>query len=83
MKAITYTAARENLAETMKSVCEDHAPVIVTSKRDRSIVMIALEDFETLQETAHLMRSPKNLKRLVTSILELENGKGKARKLVA
>ena len=83
MKAITYSAARENFSQTMKSVCENHDPVIVTSKNDRSIVMISLEDFEALQETAYLMRSPKNLKRLITSIVELEKGKGKVRKIAA
>jgi antitoxin YefM len=76
MKAITYTAARENLASTMTAVCDDHDPVIITRNRDQAVVMMSLEDFESLQETAYLLRSPANAKRLLTSIGSLEKGKG-------
>jgi len=58
MKAITYTAARQNLAKTMENVCKDHAPVIVTRKTTDSVVLISLEDYEALEETAYLLRSP-------------------------
>jgi antitoxin YefM len=63
MHAISYTAARENLASTMDRVCADHAPVIITRNRDQSVVMLSLEDFEALEETAYLMRTPANAKR--------------------
>ncbi len=76
MKAITYTAARESLANTMDRVCFDHDPVIITRNRDQAVVMISLEDYESLQETAYLLRSPANARRLMESIAELENGKG-------
>lgn len=49
MKAISYTAARENLASTMSEVCEDHVPVIITRKRNQSVVMLSLEDYDSLQ----------------------------------
>ena len=39
MNAISYTAARENLASTMDRVCEDHTPVIITRNRDQSVVI--------------------------------------------
>ena len=65
MKAITYTAARENLASTMDQVCLDRDPVIITRKREQSVVMISLEDYEALEETAYLLRSPANAKRLI------------------
>jgi antitoxin YefM len=81
MNAITYTAARENLASTMDQVCRDRAPVIITRNRDQSVVMLSLEEFESLEETAHLLRSPVNAKRLLASIESLENGKGKSRKI--
>ena len=71
MKAISYTAARENLASTMDKVCEDHNPVIITRNRDQSVVMISLEDFESLEETAYLLRSPANAKRLAESVAQL------------
>ena len=75
MKAITYTAARENLAQTMSQVCNDRDPVIITRKREDAVVMMSLEDYESLEETAHLLRSPANAKRLMESIEAAENGK--------
>ncbi|GAA5484496.1 type II toxin-antitoxin system Phd/YefM family antitoxin [Haloferula sargassicola] len=81
MKAISYTAARETLAATMQSVCEDREPVIITRKRDQAVVMISLEDFESMQETAYLRRSPANAERLDAAIAQLEAGQGKERAL--
>ena len=75
INAITYTAARENLAATMDSVCADHDPVIITRNRDQAVVMMSLADYESLQETAYLLRSPANARRLLESISELK-GKG-------
>ena len=74
MNAITYTAARENLASTIDRVCIDRDPVIITRKRSQAVVMISLEDYEALQETAYLLRSPANAKRLVASIEAAEQG---------
>ena len=79
MNAISYTAARENLASTMDRVCSDHTPVIITRNRDQSVVMLSLEDFEALEETAYLMRSPANAKRLFEAIHALDSGKGVVR----
>ncbi len=75
MNAITYTAARENLASTMDKVCADRDPVIITRKREQAVVMIALEDYEALEETAYLLRSPANAKRLIESIEAAEKGR--------
>lgn len=76
MRAITYTAARENLAATMDRVCLDHDPVIITRNRDQAVVLMSLEDYESLQETAYLLRSPANAKRLFESMMELQGKKG-------
>jgi antitoxin YefM len=65
----------------MKEVCENHEPVIITRQKAESVVMLALDDFRALEETAYLLRVPKNAKRLLESIAELERGGGKARKL--
>ena len=72
---MTYTAARENLASTMDRVCADHDPVIITRNRDQAVVMVSLDDYESLQETAYLLRSPANAKRLLDSIESLNQGK--------
>jgi antitoxin YefM len=81
MNAITYTEARENLAKTIQDVCRDHVPVIITRKRENSVVMISLEDYDSLTETAYLLKSPKNARRLLAALDELEQGKGKEREL--
>lgn len=81
MDAITYTTARANLAKTMDQVCEDHSPVIITRNKAESVVMMSLEDYEALQETAYLLRAPKNARRLLESIAELEEGGGQERNL--
>jgi antitoxin YefM len=79
MTAISYTAARENLAATMDKVCEDHAPIIITRNRDQAVVMMSLEDYEALEETAYLLKNPKNAKRIMRAITQLDAGKGVAR----
>ena len=81
VKSITYTAARENLASTINRVCEDNAPVVITRNRDQAVVMLSLAEYESLQETAYLLRSPANAKRLLKSIESLESGKGVRKKL--
>jgi len=81
MKAITYTAARERLAATMQRVCEDHAPVVITRRRDQAVVMLALDDYEALEETAYLLRSPRNARRLRDAVAQLRDSKGTERKL--
>ena len=82
MDAISYTAARTNLAITMEQVCEDHSPVIITRNKSQSVVMISLEDYEALQETAYLLRAPKNARRLLESVAELEQGGGQEKELL-
>lgn len=79
MKSITYTAARENLAGTMQRVCEDHDPVVITRKRNQAVVMVALEDYDAMEETAYLLRSPRNAGRLRTAVAQLRAGKGTRR----
>ncbi|MFC1603300.1 type II toxin-antitoxin system Phd/YefM family antitoxin [Pseudomonadota bacterium] len=81
MKAVSYTAVRSNLAKTMEHICDDHEPVVITRKNERSVVMLSLEDYESLEETAYLLRSPKNTRRLIESISQLENGAGSQREL--
>jgi len=76
LDSISYTAARSNLAKTMEKVCNDHAPMAITRKGQDTVVMISLEDYQALEETAYMLRSPKNLRRLIEAIGELEAGRG-------
>jgi len=82
MDAITYTTARQNLAQTMNRVCVDHDPIIITRNNQQSVVMMSLEDYNALQETAYLLRHPKNAQRLLASIAQLESGQGQVRELL-
>lgn len=82
MDAISYTNARSNLAKTMERVCDDHDPVIITRKNQRSVVMISLEDYQALEETAYLLRSPENARRLLESVAELESSGGTEHELI-
>ncbi len=81
MDAISYTNVRANLAQTMDRVCEDHEPLVITRNRQQSVVMISLEDYKALEETAYLLRAPKNAKRLLDAVASLESGQGQERSL--
>ena len=81
MDAMTYSKARANLARTMERVCDNHEPMIITKKGDNAVVMISLEDYRSMEETAYLLRSPKNARRLLESIAQLEQGGGAGKSL--
>jgi antitoxin YefM len=83
MRATSFSELRRNLAGEIERVTDDHEPVIITRGGGKpSAVLVSLEDFASYEETAYLLRSPQNAKRLLKSIAELEQGKGKVRKLV-
>ncbi len=82
MDAISYSTVRANLAATMDKVCNDHAAVIITRKGDASVVMLSLHDFQALEETAYLLRSPANTRRLLNAMADLSSGGGTERALV-
>lgn len=75
MDAINYTTARKNFAKTMDKVCDDHEPLIITRENAKPVVMMSLEDYNAIEETAYLLRSPANAERLRTSIKQYEQGK--------
>lgn len=74
MNAITYSHARQHLAATIDRVCADRDPVIITKKGKDAVVLMSLEDYESLEETVYLLRSPANAKRLLASIEAAEQG---------
>lgn len=81
MDSISYTSARSNLAKTMEKVCVDHAPIAITRKGEGAVVMISMDDYQALEETAYLLRSPKNMRRLLGAVSDLEAGTGTERDL--
>ena len=74
-QAITYSEARQNLAETMNRVCDHQEPVIITRPKSPSVVMMSLEDYNSIMETAYLLRSPANAARLRAAIQAADTGK--------
>jgi len=81
MNALTYTYTRQHLAEVMRSVNEDHVPVVVTSQRGKPVVILSLDDYQAFEETAYLLRNPQGAKRLLESVEELRAGGGQTREL--
>ena len=83
MRTTSYSDLRKNLAATLDRVTEDHEPVVITRDRGKpAAVLISLEDFASYEETAHLLKSPRNAERLLAAINELDAGEGVERKLL-
>lgn len=73
----SYTELRENLASYLDRVVDDREIVVVKRRGARDVAIIAADDLAGLQETAYLLRSPANAKRLLESLRELDRGRGK------
>ncbi len=71
MDAISYTQARLSLSEVMARVTENHEPLIITPRKGKATVLIALEDFNSWQETTYLIRSPANAADLLEAVKEI------------
>jgi len=82
MDIVNYSSLRNNLASVLDKVNDDHAPVVITRQNGKAAVIISLEDFKSYEETAYLMSSVKNAKRLNASVAQLEKKRGKPRKLI-
>jgi antitoxin YefM len=65
----------------MTRVCQNHEPIIITRNNADSVVMLSLDDYKALEETAYLLRTPKNARRLLASIAQLESGQGTQQEL--
>ncbi|WP_245177231.1 type II toxin-antitoxin system prevent-host-death family antitoxin [Geodermatophilus sp. DF01-2] len=81
MRTMTYSESRARYAETLNAVVDDREEVIITRAGRDPVVMVALEDYEALKETAYLLRNPANARRLLASIERLEAGSGVPRDL--
>jgi antitoxin YefM len=82
MDAINYSELRKNLKSTMDRIISDHEPVIVTRRNGGNVVMVSYEDYAAIEETAYLLKSPENARRLRESIESYRNGEGKHRDLI-
>lgn len=82
MRTMSYTESRARYAEVLDSVADDREEVVITRAGHPSVVIVSLEDFESLRETAYLMRSPANARRLLDAMERLEAGDGVAHDLL-
>jgi antitoxin YefM len=76
MRTMTYSESRAKYAETLNAVVDDREEVVITRAGHEPVVIVSLEDYQSLKETAYLLRSPENARRLLTSIDRLESGRG-------
>ena len=76
MRTLSYTESRAKYAETLNAVVDDREEIVITRAGHESVVMVALDDYESLKETAYLLRNPANARRLLNSIERLEHGRG-------
>jgi antitoxin YefM len=83
MDALTYSYTRQHFAEVMRQVNDDHAPVVVTSQRSKPVIIMSLDDYQALEETAYLLRHPKGAQRLMEAVEELRSGGGEFRELAS
>ncbi|MBR3663454.1 MAG: type II toxin-antitoxin system prevent-host-death family antitoxin [Desulfovibrio sp.] len=74
-EAISYSEARKNLAKYMDETCDAHDPIIITRQKSRPVVLMSLEDYNSITETSYLLRSKNNAKRIFEAINQIESGK--------
>jgi len=82
MDAFNYSYTRQHLTAVMDKVGQDHAPVMITRQKGAPVVMMSLDDYNALEETAYLLRSPKNVQRLMNAVAALRTTGGTVRELI-
>ncbi|WP_439671126.1 Antitoxin [Cupriavidus necator] len=71
MNVLTCREVRASFKQTLDSVCKDHKPTVITRRRGEHVVMMSLDDYNSIQETLHLLGSEKNALRLRESLAGL------------
>ncbi|MBN8817287.1 MAG: type II toxin-antitoxin system prevent-host-death family antitoxin [Sphingomonas sp.] len=82
MKALSFSDARANFKAVMDRVVADKAPITITRRKAESVVMVSESEWASIEETLHLLSSPRNAERLLAAIKDLDAGKGEARELI-
>lgn len=82
MQTINISDARANMKKLLDRVVAGKAPITITRQTGEGVVMISQSEWEAMEETFHLLRSPANAKELLESIAELDSGKGTERELI-
>ncbi|MGB4777979.1 type II toxin-antitoxin system Phd/YefM family antitoxin [Microbacterium sp.] len=82
MRILSYSESRAKYAEVLDSVVNDREEVVITRAGHEPAVILSLADYESLRETAYLLRSPANARRLLDAMEELESGRGQVHELI-
>ncbi len=82
MNILTFSEARASLKSVMDDVCNDHTPTVITRVSGEHVVMLSLADFNSMEETMHLLGSAKNASRLMESVAQIKAGKAQGRELI-
>ncbi len=82
MKTMSYSESRARYAEVLSAVVEDQEEIVITRAGHESVVIVSLDEYESLKETAYLLRSPANARRILQAIERLDAGKGTAHELI-
>jgi len=82
MQVVSYSNARAGLKQVMDGVCMNHEPTVITRQKGDHVVMMSLQDYNSMEETLYLMASPNNARRLMQSIEQVRAGKTKVRALI-
>jgi antitoxin YefM len=81
MNVLSYSEVRASFKQVMDDVCVHHEPTVITRQRGEHVVMMSLEDYNSMQETIYLLSSPKNAQRLMESMAQIKAGTAKIREL--
>src|SRR3954469_11100339 len=82
MRHVNYMDLRQNLTRYMDEVCGSNTPLVVTRQNARSVVMISQDEYDSMTETLHLMRSPRNALRLIQAMEDAKAGRLTERELI-
>ena len=83
MNVMTYSEARASFKQAMDDVCKHHDPTVITRQRGGHVVMMSLEDYNSMEETMYLLGNPVNAERLMRGVEQVKAGKTKIRELAS
>ena len=82
MEILPEAEARAKLAETIRRICESREPIAIADDDGTAVAVVPLDDYESLVETANLLRSPDSARRLLDRIRQIEREQGGEEELV-
>jgi antitoxin YefM len=82
MEVLNYTEFRKKMKESLDSVSDDNNIVIVSRSKNKNVVLLSMDEYNSWNETMHLIKSDKNRKRLDEAITEMKKGKSAKKSLI-